>query len=464
MTGFFLRVPAPMGSRGRTLVAPAYLFACLLLGGSAQGIWQETVLQLIGILLIAWAALDRIDGGVSPKARQLLILALAAIVVILLQLVPLPMGIWSHIGPRSRVAEGFSLLGLAVPAQPLSLTPAGTLHAMLRLIPPLALFCAMVRLKAYRRKWLAVALAAGTIFGITLGALQVASSSPDSPWYLYAETSFGKAVGFFANADHMATLLLVTIPFLLAMIAAARSTSVQRFSAVIAAAVGMAVVIVVGIMLNGSLAGYGLALPVLAASSLLLIPAHSRLRLWIIAGTALLAIGALAAIETSSIGAGRLGVHASSSVQSRGEIYSTTARAVGEFMPFGSGLGSFASVYRLYERPEQVTTTFVVHAHNDYLELALELGLAGVVLMLLVLSWWAFAVWRVWRTAEGGPYARAAAISSAAILVHSLVDFPLRTAAISACFAMCLALLADGRSAPPAEKRELRRRRHREFR
>ena len=32
---------APMLSRGRALVAPAYLFACLVLGGSAQGIWQN---------------------------------------------------------------------------------------------------------------------------------------------------------------------------------------------------------------------------------------------------------------------------------------------------------------------------------------------------------------------------------------------------------------------------------------
>jgi len=79
-------------------------------------------------------------------------------------------------------------------------------------------------------------------------------------------------------------------------------------------------------------------------------------------------------------------------------------------------------------------------------------------------AWWLIAVWRVWRTAEGGPFARAAAIASGAILVHSVVDFPLRTAAISVCFAMCLALLADSRAAPPKEKRELRRRRHVEFR
>jgi O-antigen ligase len=133
-------------------------------------------------------------------------------------------------------------------------------------------------------------------------------------------------------------------------------------------------------------------------------------------------------------------------------------------MPFGSGLGSFQSVYPLYERPDQVTITFVVHAHNDYAELILELGVAGIILILLFLAWWCGAVWRVWRTAEASPFARAAAIASAAVLIHSLVDFPLRTEAIATLFGMCLALLADSRAAPPKEDKALRRGRHREIR
>ena len=129
-------------------------------------------------------------------------------------------------------------------------------------------------------------------------------------------------------------------------------------------------------------------------------------------------------------------------------------------MPFGSGLGSFVKVYRLYERPDTVTSEYVVHAHNDYAELALELGLPGIILMLLFLAWWIAVAWRVWRTGEGGPFALAASIASAAMLVHSLVDFPLRTAAISSCFAMCLALLADRRAPQRQDSTDLRPTRH----
>ena len=114
-------------------------------------------------------------------------------------------------------------------------------------------------------------------------------------------------------------------------------------------------------------------------------------------------------------------------------------------MPWGAGLGSFRSVYQLYESRDQISTTYVIHAHNDYVELALELGVAGILLIVAFLVWYGRAVWRAWRHTDGGIYARAASIVTAAILVHSLVDFPLRTAAISAAFAMCLALLVERR-------------------
>ena len=453
-----------MLSRVRAAVAPAYLFVCLILGGSAQGIWENMILQLAGVAIIAWAALDRSEEPVAPAARHLLLLGIVAILVVALQLIPLPATVWADLGPRHTIAEGFQILGIGVPPEPLSLNPASGLDSLLAIIPPIAIFAAMVRARAYRPQWLAIALIAGTIAGIALGALQVASSGAvQSPWYLYEETSNGRGVGFFANADHMATLLIVAIPFLAAIIAAARTATMQRYSAVVAMVVGAALLVLVGLALNGSLAGYGLALPVLAASLLVVLPPTSRLRLWIAALAVLLMIGAVTALETTAIGSGSIGTHASNAVESRAQLLSTTSKAAADFMPFGSGLGSFRSVYHLYEQPQQVTEIYVVHAHNDYVELALELGIAGILLMLLFLAWWAAAVWRMWRTAEAGPFARAAAIASAAVLIHSLADFPLRTAAIAACFGMCMALLADSRAAPPKERKELRRKRHVEF-
>ncbi len=76
-----------------------------------------------------------------------------------------------------------------------------------------------------------MALLAGTLAGILLGALQVGSADPEnSPWYPYAFSNFGVATGFFANANHMAILLVISLPFLTALLASVRGgkRNVQR--------------------------------------------------------------------------------------------------------------------------------------------------------------------------------------------------------------------------------------------
>ncbi len=272
------------------------------------------------------------------------------------------------------------------------------------------------------------------------------------------------AVGFFANADRMATLLVMSIPFLAAIVAAAKGAKAQRYWTFAALAAGTALMLVIGLALNRSLAGYGLALPVVAASALILLPGASALRRWALLISALLLTGALAALASSDIGSETISSHAEVAVQSRADILATTGKAIDDFMPFGSGLGSFVDVYPIYENPAAVDSTYVIHAHNDYVEVALEMGVAGILLMIAFLAWWGAAVWRLWQSNEAAPFARAASIASAAVLAHSLVDFPLRTAAISACFAMCVALLADRRSPQIAHEDDIRPTRHLVFR
>jgi|tagenome__1003787_1003787.scaffolds.fasta_scaffold20983230_4 O-antigen ligase len=450
-----------MVSRLREGVAPAYLFLCLILGGSAQGIWANMILQLLGIALLAWAALARADEPLFAPARQLLILALLAVGLVALQLVPLPPSLWPHLAGREPIANGFKILRVRLPAQPLSLTPYLSLNSLLGLIPPLALFCAIGRLKVYRTGWLATALLAGTTAGILLGALQVASADyAASPWYLYPQSNFGVATGFFANANHMAILLVITLPFLGAILGSAKGANKQRNSAIMAVVAGATLVIILGIILNRSFAGYGLAIPVVTTSALLVLPPKRSLRLGALVLAGLLLVAAIGAIATSATRSGGLGQDATTSVESRHEMLVTTMRAIGDFLPWGSGLGSFRSVYQLYETRDEISTTYVIHAHDDYIELALELGAAGTVLIIAFLAWWARAVRSAWRDAEAGIYARAASIASAAILVHSLVDFPLRTAAIDAAFAMCLALLIDRRAPVARERSDLWPTRH----
>lgn len=453
-----------MVSRVREAAAPIYLFCCLILGGSSQGIWANMLLQLFGLALIAWAALAPVEHRLPRRQRQLLALAILGLALVALQLIPLSPAMWEPLGPRHLLADGYKVLGIAPPNLPLSVAPYDSLTAVLALIPALAMIAAGVRLGC-RPPWLVIALIAGTVAGILLGALQVSSPDPlASPWYLYEDTNNGVATGFFANANHMAILLVITLPFLAAILASAgtRGRNVQRYSAVVALVVGAALVIAVGLALNGSLAGYGLAVPVLVASAVIVLPARNRAIRWLAPVAAILLIGAVGWLATTPLSSrGTLQANAATSVSSRQEILATALRATRDFMPLGSGIGTFRRVYALYENHDRLDpTTYVNHAHNDYLELALETGVPGLAALALFLLWWGRAGWRAWRQREPDPFARAAVVASAAILVHSLVDFPLRTAAIGACFALCLVLLVRQRPARAAEKSDLWSPRH----
>ena len=450
-----------MASRARQLVAPFYLFLCLIIGGSAQGVWGNMVLQLLGLAIIAWSAASAAHEPLVQPARQLLGIVMLGLAAVAIQLVPLPAAMWPHLGGRGGIAEGYELLGIPLPALPLSLTPYKSLDSLLGIIPGLAIICAIVRLKAYRGSFMVAALLAGAIAGILLGTFQVTSADPlNSPWYLYAETNPGSAVGFFANSNHMATLLVIALPFLAALVPAARGVNLQRYSAFIALTAGVGLVILVGIALNGSLAAYCLVLPVLLASALVILPSGSSLRTALMILSVVVLAGAIVFLASSAIGSATFNQDAANSVQSREQILATTFTALKDYFPWGSGLGSFRDLYPLYEDPAGVTTTYVIHAHNDFAELALETGLAGTMVLVLFLLWWGAAVRRVWATAETGAFARAASIASAAMLAHSLVDFPLRTAAVSAAFGMCIALLADRRPPQATDPADLRPTRH----
>ena len=456
-----------MSGRLREAVVPAYLFLCLLLGGSSQGAWSNLVLQLLALALIGWSLITPVEEPLSRPAGRLLVIAGAAVLIGFAHLVPLPPAIWSALPGRSFVADGFAILGQPLPWLPLSLAPYDTIATLLTLLPPIAVLAAMLRLKAYRPEWLLAALIAGTIAGVLLGVMQVSSEGPDSPWRLYRITNRGVATGFFANSNHMAALLVVSIPFLAALAAWSRrrSDDRQRYSAIIVLAAAALLVVVIGLMINASLAGVGLGLPVLLASGLLLTRKRgSRWRAVLLIAPALL-IASVAAMYVITVRSDSGADDARLSVESRRTMAMTSIQTAAAMAPLGSGVGTFAKIYAIHESPEDLEATYVNHAHNDYLELAVETGVPGVIVLLLFLAWWAGTAQRCWRDMSADVFARAATIASAAILAHSIVDYPLRTAALAGLFAMCLALMAQTRPPPQRSSRpELWPSRHLELR
>ena len=432
-----------------SFAAPAYLLLALLLGGSTRGIWANMALQLLAIALIAWVALFPAQQW-PARAKPLIFVLIAGIVLIFLQLVPLPPGIWTGLAGREPVARGFALLGEELPWLPLSLAPYATLASALALLPPVAIG-AVVLLKPQRESWLAAAILAAACLGVILGALQMTSAGPGkSDLYLYGITNSG-AVGFFANRNHMGTLLLASLPFAFAMLGTGQKQKDKGQSFAVSGLVGAVIVLLlVGIVLNGSTAVLILGLPVLGFS-LLLLPIAGKWRRALALGAMVAAIAAaLVLLATPAGGAERLG---DLSLSSRVAIWSASVPIANDFLPWGSGLGSFEQVFHLYEDVSATTRTYVNHVHNDYLELVLELGLPGALLVLAFLIWWVRRLSDQWRSPLSSRHARAATIVSAAILAQCLVDYPLRTAAIAALFGACLGLMASASAAASALRR-----------
>lgn len=432
-----------------TFVAPAYLLLCIIFGGSQQGIWANAALQIIAVGLLLWISIAHRPPPATRSLRLVSGLALLTFITIALQLVPLPPVLWTSLGGRELLVEGYQTLQLQLPWLPISQTPHETVIAAFALVPPLAAL-ATVQLVEHRRVVVG-ALLLGTGAAIIVGQLQVGVS--DEQWRFYEVTNPGPT-GFFANINHMATLLLVSIPFAVALLVGKSKHQDPGYRGVELASlsVGLALLLI-AVVLNGSLAALLLVGPVLLASGLLL-PAGWRLRRFVIplAGVAL--IGAVFALSTNPLERAR-GAE-SVSFTSRQEIWLTTAKAINESFPFGTGLGSFQQVYAAYEDQSPLRARYVNHAHNEYLQVVLELGAPGIVLLVLFFVWWAWQALRIWQSHDSRPFQQAATIASAAVLAHSVVDYPLRTAAIAAVFGMCIAMMMRSPPDPDVRARHYR--------
>jgi len=429
----------------RHAVVPVYLLLCLLLGGaSAAGFIANFMLQIASLPLIGWAIWQMVQERPSTQIRAPLGLLAIFLVIALLQLVPLPPALWTVLPGRSAVVQGYRLLGVPLPWLPLTLAPDVALSSILWLLPAFASLLGVVVLGAFRGRGIATAIVAVTLASVAIGALQVIGGSSA---YLYRVTNYGVAVGFFANANHNATLLLVCMPFLAALQATLlKRSGSQRSASAIRLLVGAAyAIILVGLLINSSLAGIGLGVPVALGSWLAFGNQRPALRRGIVVATVVLSLAAVVTIVVGPFGNNLFGTQTSNVELSRQTSFALTLRAARDYFPVGSGTGSFQPVYHMQEPLGSVTTTFMNHAHSDWIELLLETGLVGIAFAALFLAWWIVRVRAIWRAEEPDPFAQAAVIATAAIMLHSVVDYPLRTAALSAVFAVCIGLMSGAR-------------------
>jgi O-antigen ligase len=127
--------------------------------------------------------------------------------------------------------------------------------------------------------------------------------------------------------------------------------------------------------------------------------------------------------------------------------------------PFlGWGLGTFPVVYPEFR--SFYTTFFVNEAHNDYLQLLVETGLAGfsiAVWFLVMLFRRAAGKLENWTETATGAVTMAALLGCVGVLVHSFLDFNLQIPANAALFYVLCAIAAAAPIQESTRRRTVRR-------
>jgi len=426
-------------------LAPLFLVLCVLIGGASNpgsgGDVAHAILQWLSVLLILFSVWTRREPY-PEGARSLLLIGAAWLLAVLLYLVPLPWSWWTSLPGREVATRGYELLGMQ-PSLPVSLSPNDSIASILNLLPATAMLLLTLQLSVSQRRRLVATFIGLATFSTVLGIAQMAGGR-GSQLRFYAITNPDMAVGVFANGNHNATLLLCALAYVgyLMTRSVTKTRSREARVAMFISAV-VAIFMIMGIGLVGAIAGYGLLIPVILGA-LLIYRRASVGRIgwkWASAAVAFFGIAVLLAF-VGPFSTDELAAQFGSDPISRSSMAATTVQAIGTTLPWGTGLGTFPDVYRWFEDPFRPSTVFVNHAHNDYLEVALDMGVPGILLIAAFLAWFARAALRAWRNdRDGGNMARAASLAILVILLHSLVEYPLRTPALSAVFAMSCALM-----------------------
>jgi O-antigen ligase len=422
----------------RGSIYASFLLACIILGGaSREGFLGNFLLQVASVLLVVWGLYRITWHALSRSEKMLLMIAGFGLTLVLLQFLPLPHELWRQLPGRARIA--LELQSLEALAQPgfMSLSIHESLASAMWMLPAFGFALALITERNTPMVAIASTLVAASFISLGVGIAQFGGGS-EAVWYLYEFTNRGFMVGFFANANHMATLLLVTLPFIAALIAWGRDLYPHHRVEIAAFGIPLFALTLIGVSLVGSFTGYALLVPVAILSAMIVWRPSKRFALAALLPVILTSAGVIAlAGDSENIFASEI----NSSLQGREQIREDALLAAVDFFPVGTGLGTFEEVHRRYETRESISPVFINHAHNDYLEIFIELGALGAFMVITFLAWWAWQAIGLLRS-HSAPFGWAGWIGCGVILVHSAWDYPLRTAALSTVFAFCCVLVA----------------------
>jgi len=293
-----------------------------------------------------------------------------------------------------------------------------------------------------------------SVYGAALACFALIQGiSSNGKLYWIRQPRGGWIYGPYVNHNHYAGLMemLVPIPLVLSLTRLA-STKTRNLAAAAAA------VMVGTIFLSGSRGGMLAIAAELVILAALLIKQKRGLRTAIGLGVFLaIVVGLLTWVGGSELSRRIATVgpsHSELSNDMRSYINRDGLRMFLKKPVVGWGLGTFPVVYPQFRT--FYTNFFVNQAHNDYLQLLVEMGLLGFATMIwFVVTVYTRALKKIgdWTGDISGAVTLACTLGLSGIMVHSAVDFNLQIPANAALFYVLCTIAASEPFVQPARKR-----------
>lgn len=332
----------------------------------------------------------------------------------------------------------------------LSVSRTGSLNGFFSIFLPISVIILSLQVSEKQKIYIFKLFLFLGCVGAILGAAQVLTPT-DRLFYLYRISNYGSSVGFFANRNHQAVFLALLFP-MLAVYALSRNQPNRNINYRAWAAMGCCVVLIPLILITGSRAGFLVGVAAIIASLILYNSerrtdeAAIKSRMVLVTAGAI-GLGLITAVMSRAEAWDRF-FSDDEATNGRLDFWASTIDIMTTYTPFGIGPGGFPSAFALVEPHELIDSTYLNHAHNDWLEWFATFGLFGIALILVAIALLLYANFLKFKLPIGHSSSRSLGKAGLVIIVlialASLGDYPIRTPIISVLFALSLAWTMSG--------------------
>lgn len=433
-----------------------FFIACVFVrGGTPPAV--VAVMTWVAAISLLWAAASRYRGppsdGIQTAATWCLLVALLALCLVgVAGLIAVDSETWLALPGRADygpIVHGLTNAPWQMQRFALAIDPPETVAALQSLICALAAASLALTLPRGMALRILGFIAVIAVAQGLLGLLQVALNSPS---FLAFGAAVGgqRAAGTFVNKNNYATLLALALPILILRSAGrfrfgtkrADSTALRNGWWGIATAV-VAAALVSSISRAGVTAG---ALATVGAVTICFLTTQERRERWLFALIALVGVVLATASGLALLLQSLESQGLAQSAEGRHALNLATWQGIRAMFPVGAGLGSYAIAFQRFQ--PGVMDGFIGFAHNDYLQLLFELGVAGALVLLALAAAFVAVVAALLRAHRSGAGlaspAAACFLGCAAFALHAWFDFPSHVPAL-AWIAATIAALATRR-------------------